>query len=364
MTSRRMLVIWPFVIMAIAALWIAYALDVLPATVTELLSRLWPIFLVVFGLMLLLGRRLRFGNFLALGLSTALAVGVLVVAFSQQGNLIRTDNQKPFTQTIDPQINTVNIVLTTLNTQIDITPGNSATSAISGEFVGSKQSVVTSDYQTDGSTGTFTFVESQSSPIPSLEGSGRGKVTLSLPAAVQIAQLTVTIKGQAGDITLDATGTKLSELHIDSHTGNISLATLPDSLVKLALTSGTGTLKFGTFGSGLTDLSVAAGTGPLVVDASATVLKNLTIAATAGTVSATLPDHSGLIGDIKASGDIIIKVPSTIAANIQLLGNTALSPTYNEGDYTLNSDKTLVSKRSTETQMQIKIDSPGKATIQ
>src|SRR5258708_16940405 len=364
MTSRGMLVFWPFVIMAAAALWIVFALSGLPASFTELLSRVWPILLVAIGLMLLLGRRMRFGNFLALGLSVALTVGVMAVAYSQQGNQIRTDNQKPFTQAIDPQINTVNIVLTTLNTEIDITPGDSTKAAISGEFVGSKESTVTSDYQTDGSTGTFTFIETQSSAIPSLEGLGRGKVTLSLPAAAQIAQLRPTIKGHTGDITLDPTGTHLSELNIASDSGAIALGPLPDSVSKLTLITGTGTIKLGKWASALTDLSLSAGAGPLDLDASTAALKNLTIVASNGAVSVILPDKSGLIGDIKASGDVTLKVPPTIAANIQLLGNTPNKPTFNEGDYTLNINKILDSRRSREPQMQIKIDSPGRATIQ
>jgi len=364
MTSRRMLVFWPFVIIAVAVLWMAYTLDVLPASITELLSRVWPILLVAIGLMLLLGRRMRFGNFLAFGLSVALTVGVVAVAYSQQGNQIRTDNQKPFTQAIDPQINTVNIVLNTLNTEIDITPGDSITSAISGEFVGSKESTITSDYQTDGSSGTFTFVETQASALPSLEGLGRGKVTLSLPTSAQIAQLRVTIKGHSGNITLDPTGTRLSELNITSDSGAIALGPLPDSVSKLTLITGTGTIKLGTLANALTDLSLSAGAGPLDLDASTTALKNLTIVASSGAVSVILPDKSGLIGDIKASGDVTLKVPPTIAANIQLLGNTANNPTFNEGDYTLNINKILVSRRSSEPQMQIKIDSPGRATIQ
>src|SRR5258708_17902767 len=122
MTSRGMLVFWPFVIMAAAALWMAYALNVLPASIAELLSRVWPILLVAFGLMLLLGRRMRFGNFLALGLSLALTVGVVAVAYSQQGKQFRTDKQTTLTHAVDTPIETHSIAFARFYTTNDIIP--------------------------------------------------------------------------------------------------------------------------------------------------------------------------------------------------------------------------------------------------
>ena len=65
MTSQRMSLFWPLLIIVVAALWLLQALGTLPAPVADLIVRALPIVLVATGLMLLLGRRVRFGNILS-----------------------------------------------------------------------------------------------------------------------------------------------------------------------------------------------------------------------------------------------------------------------------------------------------------
>jgi len=296
----RLSLIWPLLILAAAVLWIAQTLGALPGAFTDLIGRAWPVLLVALGLMLLLGRRARYGNLLAVVVCAILTGGVVAAAYNQQAGKIRADNRKPFNQAIEASVTNVKISITTLGTEIALLLADSDKPAITGEFVGSKESLVTSDYQVDGNTGTFTLVESQSSSIPSLESIGKGKLTLRLPAGVTIDQLT--INGREGDLQLDSTAANI---------------------------------------------------------------KNLTINLNAGNLGVKLPNRSGLIADLKsANGKAVIEVPKTIAANITLRGGGATNPEYNGGDYILDVNRVLVSKRAADPQMQIVVEVSGQVTVQ
>ena len=362
MTSKRTSILWPLLILAIAALWAAQSLGVLPASAVELVSRAWPVALVTLGLLLLLGRRVRFGNIISIALSAVLVVGMMVAAVGRQGQRFSTDQQKPFAQVIDPQVTSVKIVVNMLNTQIDVTAGGK--SAIIGEFIGSKDSLVTADYKVDGTTGTLTLGESQNSTLPSLESLGRGKLTLALPIGPTISQVTANITGRSGDVSLDAAGTALTDLTITAEAGGVKLGVLPETLANLTIAANAGAVAFDTLPNSLSALTVTAATGDLSLDAASTSLKNITVTANAGAANIKLPNKAGLIGTIKASGDVTISVPASIAASVKLAGNASNNPTYNQGDYILTIDKTLISRRSNDQQMQITVDTPNHATIQ
>ncbi len=314
MIARRLSVMWPILILLAAAIWALQSLGTLPPFAADLIARAWPVVFIATGLMLLIGRRVRFGNLIAVVVSVVLVGGVTAAAYSQQATKIVADQHKPFEQALDSSITSVKSNVTSLLTEIEVKPGDSTKSAISGEFVGSRDSQISGDYQTDGTTGTFTLVEAQSGGIPTLGELGRGKLTLFLPTESNISQLAVNIAGH-GDIQFDAAGTTLTDLSITGGTGQITLGTLPTSLTNVVLT---------------------AGTGPLDIDASATSLKNLTAVLTAGNLSVKLPTTSGLIGTLKTGGDVTITVPTTIAANVKLSNGAANNPTFSQADYILS----------------------------
>ncbi len=296
----RLSVVWPLLILAAAVLWIMQAVGALPAAFTDLIGRAWPVLLVALGLMMLLGRRVRYGNLLAIIVCALLTGGVVTAAYNQQAGKIRADNRKPFNQAIDPGVTNVKIAITTLGTEIAVLPAESDKPVITGEFVGSKESLVISDYQVDGSTGTFTLVENQGSAIASLESVGKGKLTLRLPAGVTIDQLT--INGREGDVQLDAAVANVKNMAISLNAGNLS--------VKLPNRSG------------------------LIAD-----LKT-------------------------GRGNAVIEVPKAIAANITLRGGGATNPGYNAADYILDVNRVLVSKRAAEPQMQITVEVSDRITVQ
>jgi hypothetical protein len=298
MSASRVSIVWPLLILAAGALWMLQALGALPNVASDLIGRGWPILLVLLGLMLLLGRRARYGNLIAVVVCVLLAGGVAVAAYNQQSSKLRTENTKSLNQPIESGIQSVKLLINTLSTEIEVTPGSAA--SVVGEFAGSQESVVTSDYQVDGTVGTFTFNEAQGSAIPALESVGRGKLTLRLPKGVTIERIELT--GREGRVDFDATGT---------------------------------------------------------------TIKTLSVTMSGGDLNVRLPDSPGLIADLKTgSGDAVIAVPKSIAANVALRGGGSGSPEYNQADYTLSIERVLVSKRAADPQMQISVEASGKITVQ
>src|SRR3954464_9284979 len=112
---RRLSFVWPTLIMVAAVLWILYSLSILTGPFVDLAVRAWPALLVAAGLILLIGRGVRFCNLLALILSAVLVGGVMSVALGRQTDQLVTENQKVFTQAVDPQIANVTFNVTTLN---------------------------------------------------------------------------------------------------------------------------------------------------------------------------------------------------------------------------------------------------------
>jgi hypothetical protein len=298
MTSRRLSVVWPLLVLAGAVVWLLHAAGTLPPAIADLIARAWPVALVLVGLMLLLSRRVRFGNLISIVVCAVLVGGVVTAAYSQQSTRVRTENSETLNQPVEASTTNLKIVLTTLITEVVLAPD--AESAINGEFVGSRESTLTSDYQLDGNVGTFTLVEMQSSAIPSLEAVGKGKLTLHVPRSLTIDQITLT--GREGDITLDASAATVKNLALSTGSGNITVK-LPD--------------KAGLIG----DIKTGR-------------------------------------------GDVLVVVPKTIAANITLRGAGASNAEYNPSDYVLDVNRVLISKRAPEPQMQITIDASGKVSVQ
>jgi hypothetical protein len=298
MNASRASVIWPLLILAAGALWMLQTLGALPNVASDLIGRGWPILLVLLGLMLLLGRRARYGNLIAVVVCVVLVGGVATAAYNQQSSKLRMENTKSLNQPIESGIQRVKLMINTLNTEIEVTPGSAA--SIVGEFAGSKESVVTSDYQMDGPVGTFTFNEAPGSAIPALESVGRGKLTLRLPKGVTIDQITLT--GREGHVDFDASGTTIKTLSLTMNGGDLNVK-LPDKPGLIA------------------DIKTGR-------------------------------------------GDAVIAVPKTIAANVALRGGGSANPEYNQADYTLSIERVLVSKRAADPQMQISVEAPGKITVQ
>ncbi|MBX3062013.1 MAG: hypothetical protein KF726_03500 [Anaerolineae bacterium] len=294
-------VIWPLLLLVLSGLWLFQTFGGLPTAVSDLIQRGLPALLVVLGLMMLLGRRIRFGNLLAIALTIALLVGVVGVAYSRQQNIVRQDYAAPFETLVEGSVSDVRLILTLRGTDIEILPGVPGDRTIRGDYTGSIESQITTDYSVDGATATFTLSETPRNSIPSLELVGRGKLTLTLPFGVNIAQLQ--INGEGGALTLDSSSNSIAAISLIMVTGDIS-ATFAET-------------------------------------------------------------SSGLIGDLKTgAGTITVTIPPTLPAEIALLGGGAASAQFDANVYTLNINRVLVPKSGQPAQVRLNLDAPGQLTIQ
>jgi hypothetical protein len=296
---KRLSVIWPLLLLVTSGLWFFQALDALPDAVSDLLQRGAPALLVVVGLMMLFGRRMRFGNLVAILLTVATLAGVVGIAYARQQTVLRNDYFAPFETLVAGATTSVNLRLTVRQTEITINPAVPGDRTIRGDYTGTFESQVLVDYQADGATATFTLTETPRNAIPSLTLVGRGKLALFLPAGVTINELT--ISSEAGDLSLDSSTNAITTL-------NVALAS--------------------------------------------------------GTITAAFADASGLIGDLKTgSGSITVTIPPALVSRVALRGGGAGAPQFDQGRFTLDINRVLVSRTGEQPQVQLNLDAPGLLTV-
>ncbi len=218
----RVSIVWPLLVIALSILWALYVLGRLPGVLIDLIERGWPVVLVLAGLMLIMGRRIRFGNLVAILASVVLVAGIVTTAYSQQSGKERTENTIPFNNAVDPAVTSLKISINTLSTKLNIVADPKR--ALSGPFTGSRESSIAHDYKVDGNAGTFTLNETQSSALPPLESIGWGTLTLHVPAGVTFDEIAIT--GRDGDVQLDASNLTIKKLGVTTGSGNLTV-TLP-----------------------------------------------------------------------------------------------------------------------------------------
>lgn len=294
MTSRRpdllSRLIWPAAIIVLAILWMVYTVGGFSEAALDLIGRGWPVLLVALGLMLLIGRRLRFGNTLSLGIAAVLVIGVGLTAYSRESSRLRDDYRLPIAYTLGPEVLAIRLSADLLATTVEVKAA--ADRVISGEFVGSLESLVSVDFQIASGIATLDLRETNRNAIPLLGRSGRGTLTLLLPVGLTVEQLTVT--GREGGLTLDLTSISVKRLNASTGGGDINA-------------------QFGNESGLIGDLKTGRGAATVII-------------------------------------------PPEIAAEIALIGPGADTAQFSPEDYTLRIDKVLVPKRAPNAQMQLRIE--------
>jgi hypothetical protein len=212
------------VLLAIAAVVLLAALNVLPVGILDILQRSWGALLILVGLIILLRKRVSFGGLAAVVITVILVAGVAAVSYSTRAGQQRDDQVLTIAETLDSGVSLLQVDVTALTTDIEI--GLSETErTISGEFVGSDQSQLTNEYVEDGrGLGAYTFAEVKPNELTPLSDVGRGTLRLLLPPAIPID---IVVRGQSGAVTLNLSGTSLERLNLDLGSGD-ALITMPE----------------------------------------------------------------------------------------------------------------------------------------
>jgi hypothetical protein len=223
--QRRTNLLWGLVLVAVSLVLVLRALNAIPEGVYDILSRAWPVLLVLAGLSALLRDRLPFGSFLALVLCVALVGGLTAMAFSSRATQPREDYQAPVAQIVGEDVSLLVVDITTLSTDVEVLRVLGDARSISGQFTGSSESHIETEYtEEDGGRAVFRLIETQPNQFPLLEAIGRGRLRLELPADLA---LDVVFRGTSGLATFNLAELALERLNIVLDKGD-ALVTLPE----------------------------------------------------------------------------------------------------------------------------------------
>ncbi|MDX1993244.1 MAG: hypothetical protein SF029_12700 [bacterium] len=222
-TPRRTNLLWGLLLLAAALVILLGALNVIPDGLYDLFRRAWPALLVIVGLGALLRSRIPFANLFALLISGLLVVGMALVAYSSRATEERTDQQVPIAQQVSETTTLLEVNILTLATDVEIESTERA-SGITGEFLGSTESVIQVNYiEGEDNRATFIVQETRPSQFPRLDAVGRGRLRLQVPAGVAVA---LSFSSQDGDATLNLSNLSLERLSMVTRQGNV-IVTLP-----------------------------------------------------------------------------------------------------------------------------------------
>jgi hypothetical protein len=245
---RRTNLLWGLALLAVAVVVTLKALDIIPASIFDLLARAWPALLVLAGLSIILRTRVPLGSLLALIVTVALAGGVTAYAFSARATQQREDYQEPVLQNIGPNVTLLRVQIRTLATDVELLRRVGADRVVSGQFTGSPESKVEVTYNETDVAAELIVTEQQVNQFPMLETMGRGVLRLELPPDLPVD---IELLGTDGAVTLNMNGLAVERMNLDLQRGN-ALVTLPvydplgsgpgDSLGTLAVREGDITL--------------------------------------------------------------------------------------------------------------------------
>ncbi|MFP4322235.1 MAG: LiaI-LiaF-like domain-containing protein, partial [Anaerolineales bacterium] len=221
MSANRRNLLWPLLVIVIGVLALLSALDVIPQSLIDVIERSWGILLVIAGLNMLLIDRVRFGNWLALGLSVPILGAIVYFAFLSQADTFRDDYREALPPLqLGEHITTLFVSVDMLDTQIDVQPADQQ--VIRAEFLGSAESWVRMAAEEDPSgTVNLSILEERGNQFPALDAIGRGRLEMALPAGITIDNLD--LETQAGDVSLNFAALDVPRLDIRSQQGDITL---------------------------------------------------------------------------------------------------------------------------------------------
>jgi hypothetical protein len=220
--ERRRNFFWPLLLIFVGAVMLLQVLGVMPLYLWDLLVRLWPLLLIIFGLAALVSRRTPATNALVLIGLFALVVVVLAAGYTRQALRAADDNR----QTIDHDLGDardVHIALELGLTELTVGAQEEATGRLLGEFVGSTETQLEVSYTRRGNRGELRISEQSVHPLPLLESFGSNRLALELPPQLP---LTLDCDGNVGSIQLDLSGLDMDRLEVRASLGELTV-TLP-----------------------------------------------------------------------------------------------------------------------------------------
>lgn len=260
-SPRRRSIVGPLVLIVIGLAFLAENLGILPGSVWMALWRLWPVWLIVAGLDLLLGRRTHWGSWVVGGVAILLVAGTVGYAslFPNQGS-----SGEPITisQPIDGA-SQANVTISSGVARLVVSP-TSGEEMLSGVVTPLVNERIDQSARNSGNTRYFE-VRSRSYNGFNFMRPQWGPSTWDLRLSDQIP-MKLTIDTGVGDARVDLTGLQLTDLAVDTGVGSTEI-TLPDQgKFRVEVDSGVGDLTLRVPKGLSARIRVDQGVGKLSVD--------------------------------------------------------------------------------------------------
>ncbi len=226
MNANRPNFTWPVLVVSVGVIVLLINAEALPEAYGDLLVRAWPVLLIMFGLNVLLGGRIRYANWVILGLSVGVTVVIANFAYAERSNEYRDDYNFVWQDTLPDDVTNLVVNIEAKDTLVALT--NSAEPAsLEARFAGSNESTLAVNLTLDGSSAIFEVTETRSGILPRLSEVGRGTLNIALPYGVFIQELNY--NGDDGAVTLDTTQLAIRVIDATVRRGNMQLC-LPQRL--------------------------------------------------------------------------------------------------------------------------------------
>lgn len=225
-TMRQKNLVLGLVLFGVAAMiLLRYVADV-PDGLYDIFVRGLPAVLVFTGLSVILKNRVPLSNLIALGVSLLIVVVLAFIAYSNQSGEIRDDQQVIINEAIPESVSLLIIEISTLETEVEVRAGDSLEDGITGEFLGSTESTITSNlsYEEGADRATYSFREEKNNQFPLLNAIGRGTLNLFIPPDIPVA---ITFIGLDGNTLFDMSSLSLERVGLESTSGDV-VVTLPE----------------------------------------------------------------------------------------------------------------------------------------
>lgn len=227
MNANRPNFTWPVLVIGVGIIVLLINANALPEAYGDLLVRAWPVLLIMFGLNVLLGGRIRYANWVILGLSVGLTVVIANFAYAERSDEYRDDYRYVYQYSLPENITGLFVNIEAKDTRVALT-NSGESGGVEVRFVGSTESTIEAEIElNEDGTATFRVIEERSGILPRLSEVGRGTLTVALPYGVFIQELNYA--GEDGSITIDATHLSLRILDATVQRGNMQLC-LPERL--------------------------------------------------------------------------------------------------------------------------------------
>jgi hypothetical protein len=212
--------IWPVLIIGVGTVMLLISADVIPEAIGDVLVRSWPVLLIIFGLNVLIGQRIRYANWFVLGLGVAMVVIIANFAYAERAGEYREDYRESRLDILPPEITSAEVFVDVRETRVTISAAPDER-MVDVRFTGSNESSVTIDVTLEGTTAFIRITEKRPGVLPRLEEVGRGTLNLFLPTGVTLTNLNYV--GDDGSVTADLSNFSLESINMHIKRGNMKL---------------------------------------------------------------------------------------------------------------------------------------------